>query len=153
MTEREIFMAALEKDDPKERATYLDQACGGDAKLRQRVDALLGSLERDTAFMELPVVEQIGGDHSELDFPAPSERPGSLGRLGHYEVLEVVGKGGMGAVFRAFDTQLHRVVAIKALAPHLANSSAARQRFVREARAAAAITHEHIIPLNAVEDA
>jgi hypothetical protein len=59
----------------------------------------------------------------------------------------------MGVVFRAFDTKLHRVVALKALAPQLATSSAARQRFVREARAAAAVTHDHIIAIHAVEDA
>src|SRR6202043_310322 len=52
-----------------------------------------------------------------LDFLAPSEKPGSLGRLGHYEVHEVIGRGGMGIVLRAFDEQLHRVVAVKLLAP------------------------------------
>src|SRR5262245_8097468 len=150
MTEREIFLAAVEKDDPTERATYLDQACGTDASLRQRVEALLRAHERATDFMDVPVVEQLAGGEG-LDFLVPSEKPGSLGRLGHYEVLEVVGRGGMGVVFRAFDTKLHRVVALKALAPQLATSSAARQRFVREARAAA-VTHEHIIAIHEVED-
>src|SRR5262245_24465239 len=152
MTEREIFLAAVEKDDPTERATYLDQACGTDASLRQRVEALLRAHERATDFMDVPVVEQLAGGEG-LDFLVPSEKPGSLGRLGHYEVLEVVGRGGMGVVFRAFDTKLHRVVALKVLAPQLATSSAARQRFVREARAAAAVTHDHVIPIHAVEDA
>src|SRR5947208_12213673 len=59
----------------------------------------------------------------------------------------------MGVVFRAFDEKLHRVVAIKALAPQLATSSAARQRFVREARASAAVTHDNVIDIHAVEDA
>src|SRR5262249_41845650 len=140
MTEREIFLAAVEKDDPTERAAYLDQACGADASLRQRVEGLLRYHERESDFMEVPVGEQLEGGGG-LDFLGPSQRPGSLGRLGHYEALEVVGRGGMGVVFRAFDTKLHRVVAIKALAPQLATSSAARQRFVREARAAAAVTH------------
>src|SRR5262249_36430142 len=59
----------------------------------------------------------------------------------------------MGIVLRAFDDKLHRVVAIKVLAPALAGSGAARQRFVREARAAAAVTHDNVIALHAVEDA
>jgi serine/threonine protein kinase len=71
--------------------------------------------------------------------------------LGHYEVLEVVGQGGMGVVLRAFDEKLHRVVAIKVLAPLLAVNSGARQRFVREARAMAAVTHDHVIAIHGVE--
>jgi serine/threonine-protein kinase len=87
----------------------------------------------------------------ELDFLQPTPRPDSLGRLGHYEVLEVVGKGGMGMVLRAFDEKLHRVVAIKVMAAELAASATARQRFIREARAAA-VTHEHIVTIHAVEE-
>ncbi len=68
-------------------------------------------------------------------------------------MLEVVGRGGMGIVLRAFDEKLHRVVAIKVLAPALAASGPARQRFVREARAAAAVTHDNVIAIHAVEDA
>jgi serine/threonine protein kinase len=81
----------------------------------------------------------------------PSPEPNSLGRLAHYDVLEVIGRGGMGIVFKARDLHLHRIVAIKALAPELASSGAARQRFLREARAAAAISHDHIITIYAVE--
>jgi len=152
MTEREIFLGAVERDDPTERVAYLDRSCGTDAKLRRRVEALLRSLEIAPDFMEVPVGEQLAVDTEGVDFLAPSERPDSLGRLGHYEVLEVVGRGGMGVVFRAFDTKLHRVVALKALAPQLATSSTARERFVREARAAAAVTHEHVVAVHAVED-
>ncbi len=153
MTEREMFLAALEKDDPTERAAYLDEAAGADASVRRRIEALLNSHERDVAFMNQPVVEQLASQGGGLDFLAPSQKPGSLGRLGHYEVLEVVGQGGMGVVFRALDDKLQRVVAIKALAPQLAMNSAARQRFVREARAAAAVTHDNVINIHAVEDA
>src|SRR5262249_13027712 len=88
----------------------------------------------------------------QLDFLSPSTTPGSLGRLGHYEVLEVSGRGGMGIVLRAFDEKLHRVVAIKVLASALAAHGSARQRFVREARAAAAVTHDNVIAIHAVED-
>src|SRR5262249_31610897 len=126
---------------------------GADVSLRQRVEALFRSHERAADFMEVPVVEQFAGDCEGLDFLAPSQKPGSLGRLDQYEILEVVGRGGMGIVFRAFDTKLHRVVALKVLAPQLATSGAARQRFGREARAAAAVTHDHVIAIHTVEDA
>src|SRR5436305_7556465 len=104
MAEREIFLSAVEKDDPAERAAYLDQACGGDATLRRRIESLLGSHERAADFMDVPVVEQLAHDTAGLDFLAPAQRPGSLGCLGHFEILEVVGRGGMGIVFRAFDS-------------------------------------------------
>jgi serine/threonine protein kinase len=81
---------------------------------------------------------------------APSDWPDSLGRLGSYEVKGVIGRGGMGVVLKAFDPALHRNVAIKVLAPHLANCGAARRRFLREARAAAAVAHEHVVSVFAV---
>jgi WD40 repeat protein len=94
-----------------------------------------------------------GGANEFLAFLAPSEKPGALGRLGHYEVLEVIGRGGMGVVLKAFDEVLHRVVAIKVMAPQLATSATARKRFVREAQAAAAVRNEHVIDIHAVEEA
>jgi hypothetical protein len=88
----------------------------------------------------------------ELYFLEPSSRPGSLGRLDKYEILAVLGKGGFGIVLKAFDESLHRVVAIKVLAPALAASGAARQRFSREARAAAAVMHENVVTIHEVND-
>src|SRR5262249_44470248 len=79
------------------------------------------------------------------DFLTPSQQPDSLGRLDHYEVLEIVGHGGMGVVLKGFDEKLHRVVAIKVLAPELAARGTARKRFTREARAAAAVSHDHVV--------
>jgi hypothetical protein len=76
---------------------------------------------------------------------APPQAPDELGRLGPYRVLEVLGKGGMGVVYKAEDPQLRRLVALKAMLPRLALSNEARQRFLREAQAAAAITHDHIV--------
>jgi serine/threonine protein kinase len=77
-------------------------------------------------------------------FLAPPQAAGELGRLGGYRVLEVVGAGGMGIVFRAEDVQLGRVVALKVMRPELGTSGSALPRFLREARAMAAIEHEHI---------
>lgn len=87
-----------------------------------------------------------------LDFLAPSTRLDALGRLGHYEVLQVLGKGGFGIVFRAFDETLQRVVAVKVLSPQLAATSPARKRFLREARSSAKVRHEHIVHVYAVEE-
>lgn len=82
---------------------------------------------------------------------SPPTHPEMLGRLGRYEVERLIGSGGMGVVFKAFDTELNRPVAIKLLAPYLASSGPARKRFAREARAAAAVVHQHVIPIHNVE--
>lgn len=81
---------------------------------------------------------------------APSDEPGALGSFAGYDVLALVARGGMGVVYKAWDRALHRVVAIKVLAPALAASPTARMRFLREARAAAAVTHEHVVAIHAV---
>ncbi len=81
----------------------------------------------------------------------PASHPEMLGRLGRYEIESLIGSGGMGIVFKGFDTELNRPVAIKVLAPHLAGSGAARKRFTREARAAAAVVHEHVVAIHNVE--
>lgn len=85
-----------------------------------------------------------------VDFLEPSEQPNVLGRLGEYEILEIIGRGGMGVVLKGYQRELARFVAVKVMAPHLASSGAARQRFVREARAAAAIVHPHVMPIHSV---
>ena len=87
-----------------------------------------------------------------LEQLSPPERPGSLGRLGHYEILSVVGRGAFGVVFRAFDDTLQRVVAVKTLAIRLASTSPARKRFLREARAAGQVRHENVVQIHAVEE-
>src|SRR5262249_13305024 len=79
------------------------------------------------------------------DFLAPAEATDELGRLGSYRVLKLLGAGGMGAVFQAEDTQLKRKVALKVMLPALAASESSRRRFLREAQAAAAISHDHIV--------
>ena len=84
-------------------------------------------------------------DTGDLNFLSQSTRPDSLGRLGHYEMLQVLGRGGFGIVFRAFDDTLQRVVAIKVMAPQIATLSPARRRFLREARSSAQVRHENVV--------
>ncbi|HEY2252226.1 MAG TPA: protein kinase [Planctomycetaceae bacterium] len=86
-------------------------------------------------------------------FLSPTDDPRMLGRFGGYEITGVIGCGGMGVVLKGLDVALNRYVAIKALAPHLATSAAARLRFAREARAAAAVVHENVVAIHAVSEA
>src|SRR5262249_30183683 len=88
-----------------------------------------------------------------LDFLSPPAQPEHLGRLGDYDVLEVLGRGGMGVVLKAFDPGLRRTVAIKVLAPHLATTKLSRKRFQREGWSAAAVEHEHIVHIHTVAEA
>src|SRR5436309_2805471 len=103
-----VFFEALEKAAPAERAAYLEEACAGKEALRRRVEALLAAHPQVGQFLERPVVEAegvaaLGGVENaaaDLPFLAPPSEPGALGRLDHYDVLEVVGRGGMGIVLR-----------------------------------------------------
>lgn len=168
MTDETIFAAALDHNDPRERAAYLDAACGADTQQRVRVDALLAAFGKASGFLEGPAAHpeagpapgptrRGGGAPEEADEPEPIDflepplRPDSLGRLGHYEILQLVGRGGFGIVFRAFDDILQRVVAIKVLSPRMAATSPARKRFVREARGYAAVRHENVVAVHAIE--
>ena len=83
---------------------------------------------------------------------APTDDDRMIGRLGVYEVQGVIGSGGMGVVLKALDPALNRYVAIKLLSPHLGNSGAARQRFSREAQAAAAVVHNNVVEIHGVAD-
>jgi hypothetical protein len=164
MTERELFLAVLDLPDPAARAQYLDQACGGDSVRRARFESLLLSHATAGSFLGSPAIklpepkvslthevgsratpEEVDADDADLAFLAEPRRPDSLGRIGHYEVLEVLGRGGFGIVFRAFDEVLQRVVAVKVLAPQLAVTSPARKRFLREAQASASVRHENVV--------
>ncbi len=173
MTDETIFAVALEKPDATARSAYLDSACT-DPEQRKRIEGLLAALEKADGFLEKPAAAVSetdfastrlfpsaeagaddttrlhGADDDEdtgdaLGFLSPAERPDSLGRIGHYEVLEMLGRGGFGIVFRAFDEKLQRVVAVKVLMPSIAATSPARKRFLREARAAGAVQHENVV--------
>ena len=94
---------------------------------------------------------QRAGD-LKLDFLSRSTTPGRIGRLGGFEVNRVIGRGGMGVVLHAFDPVLQRDVALKILDPQLAGNDTARQRFCREARAAASVTSENIVTIHQVDE-
>ena len=179
---KEIFLEAAEQPDEGAQAAYLDRVCGGDTALKGRVEALLRSHIPDGSFLGTPAAvipdpdhagtmafnptrdpdhatTRTGGgtsgnteDDEALSFLTPSSRPDSLGRIGHYEVLQVLGKGGFGIVFRAFDDVLRRVVAVKVMAPQLAATSPARKRFLREARTSAAVRHENVVQVHEVAE-
>ncbi len=86
-------------------------------------------------------------------FLSPTDRPGELGQLGPYRVVRLLGKGGMGFVFRAEDDGLHRPVALKVMRPEVAAEATARERFLREGRSAAAIKSDHVITIYQVGEA
>lgn len=112
-------------------------------------DFSLSQVEFDTCESRVPQSIQIRTVLETLD---PTDDPNSLGRIGPYEVTGVIGSGGMGVVLKGLDRSLDRIVAIKVLAPHLASSGAARQRFAREARAAAAVLHPNVIAIHSVSN-
>jgi serine/threonine protein kinase len=98
-----------------------------------------------------PCASVPAADSPSLRFLAPSDNPAMLGRLGEFEVLEVIGRGGMGVVLKGYDHELNRFVAIKVLGAHYAENAAARRRFAREAQAAAAVVHQHVVAIYAVD--
>jgi eukaryotic-like serine/threonine-protein kinase len=155
-TAKAIFLAALDRPD---QSAFVDSACSGDPELRARVQQLLeahaaGSFPDYLAAGDdtrtSPVTPddptRTGGaaldpDGPALDFLQPAREPGHLGRLDHYEILSVLGQGGMGIVLKGHDESLDRTVAIKVLAPQFAANATARKRFIREAKAVAAVVH------------
>jgi hypothetical protein len=85
-----------------------------------------------------------------VDFLEPCQQPDTLGRLDDIEIREMIDCGGMGVILKGYQRELGRYVAVKLMAPHLAASGSARKRFTREARAAAAIVHPHVMPIHSV---
>ncbi len=129
----------------------LASALGGGALANRAEEALRPSLATlpPVSAGDLPATEPADRSY---DFLAPPQAPGEMGRLGPYRVLKVLGQGGMGVVFLGEDVRLGRAVALKAMLPEMARKPAARERFLREARAAASLEHDHIVPIYQVDE-
>jgi serine/threonine protein kinase/Flp pilus assembly protein TadD len=157
MNERSIFMAALERESAPERSAYLDEACGGDTALRQRVEALLASHQQAGSFLGMPVPERLAEkvatpkqpEETRGDAPATKECPRPLpeglgSRIGPYKLLQEIGEGGMGTVWMAEQTQpVQRKVALKIIKPGM-DSRQVIARFEAERQALALMDHPNI---------
>ena len=138
-TERAIFAEALAKTSPEQLATFLDEACAGDAELRGRVDALLAAHERAGSFLEAPPQGFTIGLPAAVQL---AERPGSV--IGPYKLLEQIGEGGMGVVFMAEQLRpVRRRVALKIIKPGL-DTRQVIARFEAERQALAMMDHPNI---------
>jgi serine/threonine protein kinase/Flp pilus assembly protein TadD len=141
----QIFHNALDLS-VEDRNSYLQQECAGDITLFSEVESLLHNFELNAGFLEEPVFE--------LGLQAVNGKPeknlsGSV--IGYYELKEKIGAGGMGEVYKAVDTRLNRVVALKFLSESLENDSAAKRRLVKEAQAVAMLEHPNICAVHSIE--
>ena len=134
-----IFAGAIERRSPEERAAFLDAACGADAGLRLRIEALLQAHEEAGGFLRDRT--EAGEPVATVDTPA-GEGPGSL--IGPYKLLEPIGEGGFGVVFLAEQTEpVRRKVALKVLKPGM-DTRQVVARFEAERQALAILDHPHI---------
>src|SRR5438128_1633090 len=138
-----LLQSALERE-PGERPAFLAAACAGDESVRKEVESFIISHEPAGGFIEEPafevMAESLENNQAEV-----------VGRtLGHYKILESIGKGGMGEVYRARDTRLGRDVAIKVLPPAFSTDADRLRRFEQEARAASALNHPNILVIHDV---
>ena len=136
---QQLFDCALQYP-PDKRGEYLEQACGPNHELRREVESLLAAHEESDTFMAEPA---LAGLAEVLQSTTNSLNHGDM--LGSYKVLELIGRGGMGEVYRARDTRLKRDVAIKAMPRAFAADGERLRRFEQEARAAAALNHPNIL--------
>ena len=136
-----LCQAALELEETR-RAAFLEEACAGDEELRREVESLLRFDSRGNRFIEEPALELAAKMMAH-------EKPQSLvgKQLGSYQILSLLGAGGMGVVYRARDTRLNRSVAIKVLPSDKVSDPERKRRFIQEARAASALNHPNIITL------
>ncbi|NLY01097.1 MAG: protein kinase [Rhodopirellula sp.] len=133
----------------------VSQEPGGDSGLQRAVERLRaqGPSGGDCSAESPTEAEERCVAGLSLDFLDPPTQPQTVGQLGRYEITGVIGQGGMGVVLKARDPALNRVVAIKVLSPHFASSATAGKRFTREAQMAAAVSHDHVVTIHAVDAA
>jgi serine/threonine protein kinase/Tol biopolymer transport system component len=139
-----LYHLALERE-PGQRASFLESICGDDEGLLREVASLLAREVQAANFMEKPAHEVAAQGLAHSDLPSLVGR-----RLGPYDILGLLGAGGMGEVYRARDTRLNRIVAIKVLPSSLVRDLERRKRFEREARAISSLNHPHICTLHDV---
>ena len=141
----QILDEALQKEG-SQRETFLDEACSGDASLRQEVESLLEASERAKSFIEAPALEETAQAMAE------NQVQSMVGReIGSYKVLSLLGTGGMGEVYLAQDAKLDRKVALKFLTEQFAQDDQAR--FQREAQLLASLNHPNIAAIYGLEEA
>jgi serine/threonine protein kinase/tetratricopeptide (TPR) repeat protein len=140
----QLFHSALGQDRG-ERAAFLAQACLGDGRLHEEVESLLASHDQATSFIEMPA-----GDAAAelLEERHTRWTPGTM--VNRYKILGLLGKGGMGEVYLAEDTELHRRIALKVLPGGFTRDSDRVRRFVQEAHAASALNHPNIITIHEI---
>jgi serine/threonine protein kinase len=129
--------------EPKERAAFLDGACGGDGELRREVESLLAYQPQAETYLETPAFHVAAQSLADEGAGVWVDR-----RLGRYQLLSLVGRGGMGDVYCAVDSRLNRLVAVKTLPSYMAGDQQRVSRFEQEARAIAVLNHPNICILH-----